>query len=125
MTRLYLFASRFCGAGAVLCAMLALVAASPSARADDPLTCEQCCTGKGYSGYQHQQCMYDCAQGKGECGAMVSCSGKQANGCTATTKALCVTQGTSCASIHGGICHCGWYESAEKTDPQYCGCFSD
>jgi hypothetical protein len=80
MTQLYQFLSRSCGAGAILCAMLAVLATSPSALGDEPSTCEECCTGKGYTGYQYQQCMFNCQQGYGECGeAIFSCERQMSN----------------------------------------------
>lgn len=127
MTRIYQFASRFCGSAAVVCAMLALfLATSPSALADEPLTCEACCTGLGYTdpyGYQYLSCVSNCQQGYGECAANVTCGGKAANGCVGAEENLCSPQGTICPTVGGGgKCTCKWYSTAIPNSG-YCGCY--
>jgi hypothetical protein len=124
MIGFYQSASRFCGMGALFCVMLALLVGQ-SAKADDPMTCESCCTAKGYTGYQYQQCMQNCELGQGECAGLVRCGAKHANGCTAMEESTCKTQGTSCATIHGGVCGCRWGSPATPPQPDHCGCFPD
>jgi hypothetical protein len=115
---------RLCGCMALACATLALLASSRSALADDPpLTCEQCCTGKGYTGYQWQSCVYDCEMGQGECGyvkTLSKCPNADPKACTfrsGGSQGMCTS--SMCVEPKKGQCDCK-YDSNTKdcTCPQ-------
>jgi hypothetical protein len=60
-------ASRLCGCLAGLCAILALLAAPSTVRADQMSDCQACCGGLGLTGQEYQNCVYGCMSGYGEC----------------------------------------------------------